>query len=350
MTQDDQHTNGTNGEDPAPAEQAGAPSVPGTPEERIAALEAEKQELRDRMLRIAAEFDNWKKRSRREQTDLETKARESVLRDLLEMIDNLERATASWQTGPVDAQAIKQGVQLVLRQGQSKLDRHDVKAIEAKGKPFDPREHDAISQVPSADVAPGTVLSELQKGYRIGDRLLRPASVVVAIAGASVANFWLALMTMDLFAVQLRWLPLLGAGSWQHYVLPALALGLLPAALIARMTRSSMLEVIRQDYIRTARAKGLGAWAIYRKHALRNALIPIVTIVGLNFGGLLGGAVVTESVFNWPGIGRLLVDAVRYRDYPIIQGVTLLTVTSVVVVNFLADLVIAAINPRIRFD
>jgi molecular chaperone GrpE len=182
MTQDDQQTNGSNGEEPAPAEPAGAPSVPGSPEERIAALEAEKQDLRDRMLRIAAEFDNWKKRSRREQTDAESKARESVLRDMLEVIDNLERATASWQTGPVDAQAIQQGVQLVLRQGHSKLERHDVKAIEAKGKAFDPRVHDAISQVPSADVAAGTVLSELQKGYRIGDRLLRPASVVVAIA------------------------------------------------------------------------------------------------------------------------------------------------------------------------
>ena len=174
--------------------------------------------------------------------------------------------------------------------------------------------------------------------------------MIAAIGGASVANFWLALMMMNLFAVQLRWLPLLGAGGWQNYVMPALALGLLPAALIARMTRSSMLEVIGQDYIRTARAKGLGSSVIYRKHALRNALIPIVTIIGLNFGGLLGGAVVTESVFNWPGIGRLLVDAVRYRDYPIIQGVTLLTVVSVVLVNFLADLVIAAINPRIRFD
>ncbi|TSD88741.1 ABC transporter permease [Mycobacterium sp. KBS0706] len=174
--------------------------------------------------------------------------------------------------------------------------------------------------------------------------------MIAAIGGASVANFWLALMMMNLFAVQLKWLPLLGTGGWLNYVMPAIALGLLPAALIARMTRSSMLEVIGQDYIRTARAKGLGPRAIYRKHALRNALIPIVTIVGLNFGGLLGGAVVTESVFNWNGIGRLLVDAVRYRDYPIIQGVTLLTVTSVVVVNFLADLLIAAINPRIRFD
>jgi molecular chaperone GrpE len=183
MTEDDQQTtNGTTGDEPAPATQPAAAVPPATPEERITALEAEKLELRDRMLRIAAEFENWKKRARREQTDAENKGRESVLRDIFEVIDNLERATASWGTGPVDAQAIQQGVTLVLRQAQSKLERHDVKPVEAKGKPFDPRIHDAISQVPSAEVAPGTVLSELQKGYRIGDRLLRPASVVVAIA------------------------------------------------------------------------------------------------------------------------------------------------------------------------
>jgi molecular chaperone GrpE len=183
MTEDDQQTtNGTNGEDPEPADKSAAPAALPTAEERIVTLEREKQDLRDRMLRIAAEFDNWKKRSRREQTEAEGKAREAVLRDMLEVIDNLERANASWQTGPVDAQAIQQGVQLVLRQAHSKLERHDVKPIEAKGKAFEPREHDAISQVPSPEVAPGTVVSELQKGYRIGDRLLRPASVVVAVA------------------------------------------------------------------------------------------------------------------------------------------------------------------------
>jgi molecular chaperone GrpE len=180
MTEDDQQTtNGSSADPAAPAEAAPAPS---TPEDRVSALETEKNDLRDRMLRIAAEFENWKKRARREQTEAETKGRESVLRDMLEVIDNLERAIQSWTTGPVDAQAIQQGVGLVLRQAQSKLDRHDVKPVEAKGKPFDPRVHDAISQVPSADVAPGTVLSELQRGYRIGDRLLRPASVVVAVS------------------------------------------------------------------------------------------------------------------------------------------------------------------------
>ena len=175
-------------------------------------------------------------------------------------------------------------------------------------------------------------------------------AMILAILGASVANFWLALMALTLFSVQLGWLPLLGADSWKSYILPSVTLGVLPAALIARMTRASMLENINQDYVRTARAKGLGSGAVYLRHTLRNALIPIVTIVGLNFGGLLGGAVITETVFNWPGLGRLLVDAVRFRDYAVIQGVTLLTVIIVVSTNLLVDVLLSAIDPRIRFE
>ena len=172
--------------------------------------------------------------------------------------------------------------------------------------------------------------------------------MAVTVLAASTANFWVALMGMAVFAVQLRWLPLLGGGSWQHYVLPAVTLSLLPTALIARMTRSSMLEVMQLDYVRTARAKGLTERVVQIRHALRNALLPVITLVGLNFGGLLGGAVVTESVFNWPGIGRLLVDSVRFRDYPVIQCVTLLAVTSVVLANLAADLMTAEIDPRVR--
>jgi glutathione transport system permease protein len=171
-----------------------------------------------------------------------------------------------------------------------------------------------------------------------------------AISGASVANFWIALMAMDLFAVKLGWLPLMGAGEWRSYVLPSITLALAPAAVIARMSRGSMLEVIHQDYIRTARAKGLSNAKVYLKHALRNALVPIVTIVGLNFAALLGGAVITETVFNWPGVGRLMVDAVRYRDYATIQGITLVTVFFVVVINFIVDFAVGFLNPRIRFD
>jgi glutathione transport system permease protein len=171
-----------------------------------------------------------------------------------------------------------------------------------------------------------------------------------AIAGGSIANFWLALMAMNLFAVQLGWVPLMGADSWQSYILPAVTLGLLPGAVIARMCRASMLDIIHQDYIRTARAKGLSTLNVYVKHALRNALVPIVTIVGMNFSGLLGGAVITETVFNWPGIGRLLIDAVRDRDYATIQGITLLTVAIVVTTNLAVDLFIGMIDPRIRFE
>lgn len=176
------------------------------------------------------------------------------------------------------------------------------------------------------------------------------AVMLGAIAGASVANFWLALLAMDLFAVRLGWLPLLGMEGWRSFVMPTVALALAPAALVARMTRSSMAEVLKEDYIRTARAKGLGSGAIYRRHALRNALAPVVTVVGLNFGGILGGAVVTETLFNWPGIGRLLVDSVSYRDYPMIQALVMLAVLCVVTINFAADLAIAGLNPRIRFD
>jgi glutathione transport system permease protein len=197
-------------------------------------------------------------------------------------------------------------------------------------------------------IAVGVPAGMLAAIYRHGwpDQLV----MVLAIAGASIANFWLALMAMNTFSVQLGWLPLLGASSWKSFILPSITLAVLPTAVIARMTRSSMIEVMSQDYIRTAYAKGVAPRNVYWSHALRNALLPIITIVGLNFGSLMGGAVVTESVFNWPGIGRFLVDAVRYRDYPVIQGVTLVAVTGVVLMNLLAELLIALLNPKIRLD
>lgn len=181
-------------------------------------------------------------------------------------------------------------------------------------------------------------------------RAVDHAVIASTITGASIANYWLALMAMNLFAVQLGWVPLLGASNWKSYILPAITLGLLPAAMIARMCRATMLEILHQDYIRTARAKGLNTAAVYVKHALRNALIPIVTIAGMNFGVLLGGAVITETVFNWPGLGRLMVDAVRYRDYATIQGITLLTVTIVLSINLLVEILIGVLDPRIRFE
>lgn len=169
---------GADGEGSAAEAEAGAASS----QDRVAALEAEKNEARERMLRIAAEFENFKKRTRREQADAEAKAKETVLRDMLEIVDNLERAVGFSEN--TDPKALVQGVQLVLRLFQNKLERYDVKPVEAKGQPFDPRLHDAISQVPTADAPPGSVVNEVQKGYRIGDRLLRPAMVAVAVAPA----------------------------------------------------------------------------------------------------------------------------------------------------------------------
>jgi molecular chaperone GrpE len=153
------------------------------PEEPITAIEGEKAEIYDRMLRIAADFDNWKKRARRDQADGEMHARESVLRDFLEIVDSLERATIVWADGKeIDAKSVRDGVELVLRQLRSKLERYDVKPMEAAGVPFDPHMHEVVSQIPSATVTPGLVLHELQKGYLIGEKLLRPAMVVVAAA------------------------------------------------------------------------------------------------------------------------------------------------------------------------
>jgi molecular chaperone GrpE len=196
MSSGNEHEAGQGGEQAAPgtsdaASSQGDPTVeaeaaPPGPAEQIAALEVEKRELRERMLRVAAEFENWKKRARKEVADAEGKGKESVLRDFLEIGDNLERASAVGDG--VDLKTIQQGVALVLRQFQQKLERHEVKVIEAKGQAFDPRLHDAISQVPTADAPAGSVISELQRGYRIGDRLLRPAMVVVAVAPPSAVD------------------------------------------------------------------------------------------------------------------------------------------------------------------
>ncbi len=166
-----------------PADAKAAPAAelgPATPEERIATLEAERNELKDRMLRIAAEFENWKKRARVTQAEAEAAARERVLRDVLEIADNLERATEHAGEGAVDGPSILKGVTLVLRLLQQKLERHEVRPFEAKGQAFDPRVHEAISRVESADVPSGAVAIELQKGYRIGEKLLRPAMVSVS--------------------------------------------------------------------------------------------------------------------------------------------------------------------------
>ena len=182
-------------------------------------------------------------------------------------------------------------------------------------------------------------------------------SMVLALLGVSMPIFWLGLMLMILFAVQIpQWfglpgplLPPTGSGTWQHMVMPVMALAANSMALQARMTRSSMLEVMRQDYIRTARAKGQRERYVIYVHAFRNALLPIVTILGLQFGTLLGGAVLTETVFSWPGIGRLLVDAISFRDYPIIQGTVLVIAVGFLLTNLLVDYLYAYLDPRIQY-
>lgn len=174
--------------------------------------------------------------------------------------------------------------------------------------------------------------------------------MIVALAGLSIPVFWLGLNLILLFSVRLDWFPAFGHETWRHLVLPAIALGTASAAIIARMTRSAMLEVLRQDYVRTARAKGLAERVVVNHHALRNALILIVTVVGLQLGTLLSGAVLTETVFSWPGIGKLLVDSVLARDYPVIQGAVLLIAATFVLLNVVVDATYAALDPRIRYE
>jgi peptide/nickel transport system permease protein len=183
-------------------------------------------------------------------------------------------------------------------------------------------------------------------------------SMIFALLGVSMPIFWLGLMLMIFFAVLLPrslglsapLLPPTGSGTWQHLVMPVIALAANSMALQARMTRACMLEVLRQDYIRTARAKGQREYLVIYRHALRNALLPIVTIIGLQFGTLLGGAVLTETVFAWPGIGRLLVDAIGFRDYPVIQGTVLIIAVGFVLTNQIVDILYAYLDPRIQYS
>ena len=180
--------------------------------------------------------------------------------------------------------------------------------------------------------------------------LLDYVATVLALTGVSMPIFWLGLMLMLIFSVQLGWLPTTGNGTPQQLVLPAITLGSASAAIIARMTRSSMLEVLRQDYIQTARAKGLGETVVVLRHALRNALIPTVTVVGLQFGYLLGGSVLSETVFARAGLGTLLIDAIRSRDYPVVQGTIMLLAAAFVLVNLVVDLTYGWLDPRIRVE
>lgn len=176
-------------------------------------------------------------------------------------------------------------------------------------------------------------------------------SIMLATIGVSLPNFWLGLLLIYLLAVNLRWLPPSGYGpAYPYLIMPAITLGAGLSAVIARLTRSSMLEVIRQDYIRTAKAKGLGQRRIVIGHALRNAAIPIVTVVGVQLSGLLSGAVITERVFSWPGVGRLLVDSIFVRDLPMAQGCVLFIATVFILLNLAVDLSYAWLDPRVKYE
>jgi peptide/nickel transport system permease protein len=183
-----------------------------------------------------------------------------------------------------------------------------------------------------------------QRRNRWDDRLIS----VVSLFGLSFPGFALGPILILVFSIWLGWLPVSGAGTFAHIVLPAITMGAALSAILTRMVRTSMLEELSQDYIRTARAKGLSERIVVYRHALRNAMIPVITVLGLQFGALLAGAIVTETIFSWPGVGRLAIQAISSRDYSLVQGCVLAIGTTYVIVNLLTDLLCSALNPRIR--
>jgi peptide/nickel transport system permease protein len=176
------------------------------------------------------------------------------------------------------------------------------------------------------------------------------AAMTLSLAGVSVPNFWLGPLLAIVFAVELGWLPVSGRGTWANLVLPAVSLGAALAAILARMTRTTMLEELREQYVQAARARGVSRTRAVLRHAFRNSLIPVVTLVGLQFGAVLTGAVITETIFAWPGIGRLLIQSIGFRDYPLVQGCILLIALTYVGVNLVTDMLYGVLDPRIRYE
>ncbi len=175
-------------------------------------------------------------------------------------------------------------------------------------------------------------------------------SMLFSMLGLAMPNFWLGPLLMILFSIELGWLPVSGRGGPAHLILPALTLGMAMAAILTRMVRSGLLETIHEDYIRTARAKGLSERTVWLKHALRNSLLSVITVIGLQFGSLLAGSIITESIFSWPGLGRLTIEAIQTRDYPLVQGCVLAIAVSYLLVNLMTDLLYRLVDPRIRYD
>ncbi|HWP59347.1 MAG TPA: nickel ABC transporter permease [Candidatus Acidoferrales bacterium] len=180
--------------------------------------------------------------------------------------------------------------------------------------------------------------------------LLDRAARLFSLLGLAMPNFWLGPLLIIAFSIELGWLPVSGRGGLRHLLLPALTLGMGMAAILTRMLRASLLEAMRQDYIRTARAKGAGEATIWLKHGLRNSLLSVITILGFQFGSLLTGSVITETIFSWPGVGRLTVEAIQTRDYPLIQGCVLFISLCYLCVNLAVDLLYSAVDPRIRYE
>ncbi len=203
-----------------------------------------------------------------------------------------------------------------------------------------------VSIVIAAIIGLAAGIVSATRRYSLADNVV----MALAMIGISITPFYLGLMLMLFFSVKLGWFPLMGFTTLSSMILPAITLGARPMAMIARMTRSSMLEIMGQDYILAARAQGLPERLVIFKYALRNALNTVITVVGLQFGSLLGGAVITETVFAWPGIGRLAVESIRARDFPVLQASILVIAASFVVINLIVDLTYALVNPRIRYS
>ena len=176
------------------------------------------------------------------------------------------------------------------------------------------------------------------------------AATTLALTGISIPNFWLGPLLAIVFAIELGWLPVSGRGTLAHLVLPAISLGAALAAILARMTRATLLEELREPYVRAARARGASRVRAVLRHAFRNSLIPVVTLIGLQFGAVLTGAVITETIFSWPGVGRLLVQSIGFRDYPLVQGCILLIAVTYVAMNLITDLLYGVVDPRIRYE
>jgi peptide/nickel transport system permease protein len=234
---------------------------------------------------------------------------------------------------------------LRLDLGASFLDQRPVTAILAERLPATLRLAAAALGIALVVALPLGVLAARYRGSAVDS-----AAMTLSLLGISIPNFWLGPLLILVFSLWLGWTPVSGDQAPLGIVLPALTLGTALAAILARMVRASMLEVLGEDYVRTARAKGLGEVAVLWRHALRNAWLPVLTVIGLQLGGLLAGAVITETVFAWPGIGSLLVESIKARDFPVVQGCVLLISLSYVAVNTLTDLAYAWIDPRISAD